>query len=514
MKAVNVEGRLPQMDGMSCHAAGDDLFIEVPPDHLRYAVMHLAESEGMRLMCMHATDARPLGRGFLVHALMSAGNIVAHVTSPLEHETYPSLSVFLPVASRFEREIRDMLGLEAEDSADKRRLVLHDKGAFAPLRKDFAWDSRPDVVPEEYEFQKVDGEGVFEIPVGPVHAGVIEPGHFRFSVAGEPVQKLEIRLGYVHKGVEKLSERMPYRQGAALAERVSGDNGVAHALAYCQAVEGLADVEIPDRARSARVILAELERLHCHFGDIGGIALDTAFSVPAAALYHLRERALDLNERVSGSRLLRSMVVPGGLRRDLSDGDLDAIRAGTVAFKLEFDSICRRMLRAHSFLERVEGTGVLTQEAAVALGVVGPAARASGLSMDVRRDRPYAAYGELSLKVPMGREGDVAARMLVKMEEVAESMSLIDQAIGAMRPGPVRAECAPGEGTAFSLTESHRGETLHWIMSGDGRPYRHKIRDASFMNWPALEAAVPNNMVPDFPLINKSFNLSYSGNDL
>jgi Ni,Fe-hydrogenase III large subunit len=411
-----------------------------------------------------------------------------------------------------------MFGLEAVGHPDPRPLVLYDDWptGYHPLRKDFSLSTRPPRVSNEYRYTRVEGEGVYEIPVGPVHAGVIEPGHFRFSVAGEPIINLEVRLGYVHRGIEKISESTPYAKGPRLAERISGDNCMAHSTAFCQAVESLGSVEVPERGEYVRTALLELERLYNLFGDIAGIALDTAYSVAAANGYLLREKALDLNERLTGSRLLRSVNVLGGDRKDPFADDKEGTLAALVRMKLEFEDLVRLLTVSPSLMDRLETTGVLSRELAEKLNVVGPVARASGVDRDVRRDHPYAAYGKLSFLVPRQTEGDVYARMRVKIDEVRESFSLIDQVLDGMPAGPVRAELGNGpEGElAMALGESPRGELMHWIMTGRGVPARHKIRDASFCNWLALEEAVVGNIVPDFPLINKSFNLSYSGNDL
>lgn len=501
---------------------GRDLRLTIRSDALVPLARHLRKELGARLVTLHATDDRALEGCFKLHLVMAPQGLDAFVsaTAPLGlgEWRYESLTPIINDADWYEREIQDMFGLVAIGHPDPRPLVLHEdwpEGRY-PLRKDYPAGERPSRVNGEYHFTKVEGEGVYEIPVGPVHAGVIEPGHFRFSVAGEPIINLEVRLGYVHRGVEKLSESTPYAKGVYLAERISGDNSVAHSTAYCQAVEALASCQVPERAEYVRVVMLELERLYNLFGDIAGIALDTALSVPAANGYLLREKAMNMNECLTGSRLLRSVNVLGGVRRDLTPNDREKVLATMVKLKLEFDDLVTLMLTSPSMMDRVETTGKLTREMAVDLNVVGPAARASGVDRDVRRDHPYAAYGKLNFLVPTQQSGDVAARMKVKMDEVRESFSLIEQALDSMPAGPVRAKLGsvPQGHTACSLVESPRGEIVHWIMAGRGAPSRHKVRDASFCNWLAMEQAVLGNIVPDFPLINKSFNLSYAGNDL
>jgi Ni,Fe-hydrogenase III large subunit len=330
------------------------------------------------------------------------------------------------------------------------------------------------------------------------------------------VINLEVRLGYVHKGIERLSESMPYARGVYLAERISGDNGFAHSTAYCQAVEQIAGVRAPERAEYLRTVFLEMERIYNHLGDAGGIALDTAYSVGAQHAYILRERMLQLNDEICGSRLLRSINCIGGVRRDVTKEDVAKLRAALIAVKLDLNDFVGLVTRMPALLDRTETTGILPTEAAKNLDVVGPGARASGIDRDVRRDHPYAAYGKMSFNVHTLKEGDVNARMQVKIFELYDSMSIIEQALDTLPGGDifVPVKDVPADRIGMSLVEAPRGELVHWILSGDGKPYRHKVRDPSFCNWPALEIAVPGNIVPDFPLVNKSFNLSYSGNDL
>jgi formate hydrogenlyase subunit 5 len=510
-------------DIISRRVRGDEIWFEVRKRSLPKVAGHIHNSWGASLVSMHAVDNRALTGDFKLCVLLALKGEEELVTiiSSVEAGSceYPSVTPEICCADWYEREIRDFFGLRAIGHPDPRPLVLWDDwpaGAY-PLRKDFDGRARVPRVPDPYQFRRVEGEGVYEIPVGPVHAGVIEPGHFRFSVAGEPVLNLEVRLGYVHKGIEKLSERTPYESGPYLAERISGDNGFAHSLAYCQAVERIAFVDAPERAQYLRCIFAELERIYNHLGDVGGIALDTAFNVGAQHAYLMRERMLDLNDLLTGSRLLRSVNCLGGVRKDITPSSTSKIVSSLVSLKLDLNDFIDLVTKSQSVLERVENTGVLSMEAAKDLDILGPGARASGVDRDVRRDRPYAAYRRLSFKVPLRTPGDVNARMSVKLEELFESMSMIEQALSNLPDGPLRNEIKrvePGL-TGMSMVESPRGELLHWIISGEGgRPFRHKVRDASFHNWRALEVAVLGDIVPDFPLINKSFNLSYSGNDM
>ncbi|HWM80190.1 MAG TPA: formate hydrogenase, partial [Methylomirabilota bacterium] len=385
---------------------------------------------------------------------------------------------------------------------------------FFPLRKDalageFADDGRP------FPFVEVGGEGVYEIPVGPVHAGVIEPGHFRFSVVGETIINMRARLYYTHKGTEKLFEGRAPVAGLELAERVSGDTTAGHSMAYCQALEALGGTVVPDRARYLRVVLLEMERLYNHVADFGMIANDTGFAVAHSHCFRIRERLLRLNKRLTGSRLLRGGVVPGGVGHDLPpDLDLPAEVGGALA---DFEEIVALSLASSLVQDRLEGTGMLTARTARDHGVLGYVARASGIDADLRRDHPFAAYGDLSFRVPVFTSGDVKARTLVRVEEARESARLIRQAVESMPEGPLAAPLGalPAFEPGWGMVEGWRGAIIHWVMAdAGGALYRVKIMDPSFLNWRPLSYALLKNIVPDFPLCNKSFNQSYSGNDL
>jgi Ni,Fe-hydrogenase III large subunit len=367
-----------------------------------------------------------------------------------------------------------------------------------------------------HPFRPVTGEGVLHIPVGPVHAGIIEPGHFRFGVAGEPVLYLQLRLFYVHKGIEKRFERLPWRHGLQLAQSISGDTAVGHGLAFTHALERLAGCEPPPRARYLRVVLLELERVYNHIADVGAIATDVAFSVPAAHAQLLRERLVALHERLFGSRLLRHTLVPGGVRVDLGDAGRQELQAHLRRLDGDFASLVRQMIDSGSFTDRVDGTGVLPLETARDIGVVGLAARASGIEEDLRRDLPHDAYDCLRFEVPVEGGGDVRARLMVRAREVRQSLGILQQALSALPGSPLASPlpALPPRASALGWAEGWRGPCLHWVRTdASGGLDRVRIVDPSFHNWPALALAVPGNIVPDFPVINKSFNLSYSGND-
>jgi Ni,Fe-hydrogenase III large subunit len=430
----------------------------------------------------------------------------------------PSLATRSFAASRNEREVHDLFGIAPTGHPDLRRLALHQfwPPDYHPLRRDAAprMDLRDDGTP--FPFRRVEGEGVFEITVGPVHAGIIEPGHFRFSVEGETIVSLETRLGFVHKGTEKLFETVPLQRTVELAERISGDTSVGHALAHCRALEALAGCVVPPRAAALRAVLLELERLYNHVGDVGMIVNDTGYSFGHAHCFRLREELLRLNARVTGHRLLRGAVVPGGVAGAAQAPPPDL--AETVARLVrEFVEVAQGALDNTWVLERLQGTGRLTPRTARDIMAVGMVARASGIDADARRDAPFPPYDALGVKVPVYDTGDVWARTMVRLDEARESARLIAALLYALPESDSPATVGPlREGDhATAVVEGWRGPLWHWILAdGPARLGRVKVIDPSARNWPALEYAVLNNIVPDFPLCNKSFNLSYSGNDL
>jgi Ni,Fe-hydrogenase III large subunit/Ni,Fe-hydrogenase III component G len=475
-----------------------------------------------RLAGVFAEDLRAAAAAFSVNyvfALDAAGSfLICRTPVAAARPEFMSLTNAVPAANWQEREIQDLFGLKLIGHPNPRRCALHDDWPEVyPLRKDF--DLRTALPPftgERHKFRKVEGEGVFQVPVGPVHAGIIEPGHFLFSVAGEPVLYLQIRLFYTHKGTEKLFESMPVSHGVCLAESVSGDSGLAHATAFCHAVERAAGVDVPLRARVLRTAGLELERLYNHVADIGAIATDVAFVVANAHAMRLKERVLRLNEMLCGHRLLRGFACPGGVRCDWSHQQIEAIATFLPGWRAEFESMVALIQDSSSTRDRLETTGILSPQTARDLGVVGIAGRASGFNHDLRRDFPHLAYDRVKFAVPVYQEGDVLRRMQVRIDEVRESLSIIGQLLHELPAGPVRIPVPPLEENRVALgyVEGWRGEIFYWIRSGpNGRLARCKIKDPSLQNWPALSEAILENIVPDFPVVNKSFNLSYSGTD-
>jgi Ni,Fe-hydrogenase III large subunit/Ni,Fe-hydrogenase III component G len=501
-----------------------ELRVDVDKGALPAVADRLVSGLGARLASLFATDERVWNAAYALHQVwfLQRHRTFLRVSSHIDpaHPRFPSIAAKHPAANWFEREVMDSFGLVPEGHPNPTRVSVHDdwpEGAWA-LRKDFPDDTK---VPRSdgslHPFRPVTGEGVFQVPVGPVHAGIIEPGHFRFGVAGEPVLYLQLRLFYVHKGTEKRFERLPWRHGIFLAESISGDSAVGHALAFAHAIERMTGCEPPPRARHLRVVLLELERVYNHVSDIGAIATDVAFAVPAAHAQLLRERLVSLQERLFGSRLLRGTVAIGGVKSDLSPAGREELRGQLRRLKADFESLVTLLIDSGSFTDRIDGPGVLPKEAARDLGVVGLAARASGLDEDLRRDHPHDAYGELRFEVPVEEGGDVRARLMVRAREVEQSLAILQQALGTLPESALRtpppAELPPFS-AALGWAEGWRGPCLHWVETDAyGALTRVKVTDPSFRNWPGLALAVPGNIIPDFPVINKSFNLSYSGND-
>ena len=472
----------------------------------------------------HGHDGRGGARRavYLFTAIAPDRRIELHVPLDPDRPQVPSLAGLSFPAGRFEREMRDLFGIVPVDHPLPRRLVRHfhwPRGWYPML----AAAGDPPAFGDQdgpYPFRIVDGPGVYEIPVGPVHAGMIEPGHFRFSVVGETILKFKARLWFVHRGIEKLFQGRTPQHALELAERVSGDTSVGHALAFCQAVEDTRSVVISDDAQRRRGILLELERLYNHITDIGALCNDVGHSVLNAHAGRIREQLLRINDQVTGHRLLRGAVYPGGARlHQLPDP------TGLHAIAADIGEVVALALDHGVVRDRFTGTAVLTAEQAFDLGTLGYVARASGLTLDARHDHP-------TLTAPHPRtvhtrtEGDVLARFLARAEEITTSVAMIttwvEQLDGRHRDTTPRSgtttTAGGGGGAAGSgvgIVEGWRGTIVHRVELGpDGLLSRVKIVDPSFFNWPALPVALADTIVPDFPLVNKSFNLSYAGNDL
>jgi Ni,Fe-hydrogenase III large subunit/Ni,Fe-hydrogenase III component G len=438
----------------------------------------------------------------------------------------PSLTTVVPAANWHEREMQDLFGIVPVGHPDPRPLVVHDgwpRGVF-PLRKAFDGSRRVPVVPvepaAEFPHLVAEGEGVFEIPVGPIHAGIIEPGHFRFTSVGETVLHLDARLFYTHRGLEKRMEGLSPLDAFYVAERICGVCSLAHGLGYCEALEQIAGVDAPPRARLIRSIALELERLYNHVGDVGNVCAGAAFHYGTATGMRLKERLQQMNERLAGNRFLRGLVIPGGVRLDLSD-DLLGVLAATLQDTLAgLDGLMERIEANPSVVDRLDDTGILLHQAALDLAVAGVAARASGVDRDARRDHPHAAFAGLEppdLHVVTVSGGDTMARVTVRALEARESIRLVRELVRRLEPGPLRvalAEPLPGGRIGISAIESPRGEAVHWLRTdAGGRVERYHLRSPSYHNWPAVALAAETAIVPDFPLVNKSFELCYSCTD-
>jgi Ni,Fe-hydrogenase III large subunit/Ni,Fe-hydrogenase III component G len=500
----------------------NEIYIHAKMDLVAGFTAYLYHRWQARLVSLFADDARE-GSGafhlYYIFALDAAGGfIILRVPVPSDKPEFASLTNAIPAVSWQEREVQDLFGLKLIGHPNPHRCALHDDWPEVfPLRKDF--DLRTKLPPfqgERHKFRTVEGEGVFQVPVGPVHAGIIEPGHFLFSVAGEPVLYLQLRLFYTHKGTEKLFENLPVQHCVRLAESISGDSSFAHATAFCHAIERAANVEAPPRAKFLRSICLELERLGNHIGDIGAICTDVAFVTANMHCMRLKERVLRVNESLTGNRLLRGMACPGGVRFDFDAEQIKSLSQLVVGLRPEFDSIVQIIEGSSSTLDRLETTGVLKPKVAQDFGVVGIAGRASGFDHDLRREFPHAAYDQVKVRVPVYQAGDVKHRMQIRIDEVRESFSLIEQFLTKLPDGELRAEIGelPADVTALGYVEGWRGEIFHWIRTAPGnRLARCKVKDPSLQNWPVLSEAIQGNIVPDFPVVNKSFNLSYSGTD-
>jgi Ni,Fe-hydrogenase III large subunit len=453
--------------------------------------------------------------------VVAAGLLIA--TLPLADETYPDVSSIFPVANRMQRAVFDLLGLRASGASDTREWLRHaawSQDVF-PLRTDFR-RNRVDSTSgtgalDDYRFVAVAGDGVHEIPVGPVHAGTIEPGHFRFSVIGERVLRLEERLGYKHKGVEKRFESLDVVAGAKLAGRISCDSTVAYAWAYAMAVETACGAEVPLRALWLRALALERERIANHLGDLGFLGNDAGLAFGLAQFSRLKEDMLRLNAELFGHRYLMDRVVPGGVLIDIDPEETMRLRAECEAIAGEI-ALLRTIYDEHAGLQdRFIGTGRVAPELAARLGLTGLAGRASAQAWDTRAQYPHAPYDVLDVHMASHLNGDVAARVTVRFDEIGESLRVLRAILDNLPLGDTLVRLPEAAEGRFGVgwVEGWRGEVFVAFEAGRaGAIRRVHPHDPSWQNWPLLEHAVLGNIVPDFPLINKSFNLSYSGHDL
>lgn len=498
----------------------------LPCNHTRVGAVRwrqtaeMLHAAGGRLLTLWGADDRDRDDRFRIYAAYLLKEGVAVVEHEMEHQatpTYPSLAEIFPCALHMERAIHDLLGI-ASMEPDHRGWLRH--GGWPqttfPLRRDFDGNQQFPINSQPYPFVQVEGDGVHEIAVGPVHAGTIEPGHFRFSVVGEKVLRLEERLGYTHKGVAKRFEEMSQTEAHRLAARLSGDSAVAFSWAYCAALEAITQTACPPRAANLRALALEHERIANHLGDLGALGNDAGFAFGLTQFSRMKEDLLRINVAAFGARYLFDFVQPGGVATDLpvsaprllQDHYL-VIEEGVSSLRVIYDN--------HAGLQdRFREAGSLSPELAEKLGAIGLAGRASGVPLDLRVAHPCSPYDRLEPKLVTQTTGDVAARVQVRFDEIFESLRLCRSLLEDSAPGPIQTDfpLAEPDRLGLGLIEGWRGPVLIALESGpDGSIRRCHAHDPSWQNWPLLEYAILGNIVPDFPLINKSFNLSYSGHD-
>jgi Ni,Fe-hydrogenase III large subunit len=424
---------------------------------------------------------------------------------------FPSIAALHPPATRLERAIHSLYGLEPVDAPDLRPwLDLGHWDVRYPLGAGIAEPAQQSA----YTFLPAEGEALHQIPVGPVHAGIIEPGHFRFTASGETVVRLEQRLGYAHKGVESLMTGATIERATRLAARTSGDSTVAYGIAFAHAVEAALNIEVPPRVPYLRALMSELERLANHFGDIGAICNDASFSLMHAHCGILREQVLRTADACFGHRLMMDRVVPGGVAADLRTEGASRIRDLLRLVEQRFPRLVELYDNTASLQDRTAGTGIVRAELARQFGAPGYVGRASGRNFDARKAPAYAPYDQLEFTVPVLAAGDVNARVWIRIREVEQSLKLVAQILARVPDGPTAAALDGDSGEGVGLAEGFRGDVLAWVRIEGLRVARCHLRDPSWFQWPLLEAAVEGNIVADFPLCNKSFNCSYSGHDL
>ena len=485
------------------------------------AARTIADTRG-RLVSMWGVDRQAAGGGIAACAAFAMFDGLVWLELQLDDpaQGVPDLAAAFPSAARMQRAMTDLSGLQVEGSQDKRIWLDHGlwSSASPPLQHEpDPKPAPPGTLPADYPFVRVEGDGVHEIAVGPVHAGIIEPGHFRFSVVGEKVLRLEEHLGYVHKGIERRFTELPPLDAHRLAGRVSGDSTVAYAWAYCMALESAWRCDIPARAAWLRALMLERERVANHLGDLGALGNDAALSFGLAQFSRLREDWQRLSKEAFGHRFMMDAIVPGGVAIDLSPSMLDRLRRQCDDIERDVRTL-KVVYDEHAGLQdRFLATGQVTPQLAAQLGLTGLAGRASGQTADLRCDHEWTPYDRFEVRMATHRNGDVAARVTVRFEETLESLRLIRAICSGMPGDGIRADVQSPASASMGAgwVEGWRGEVLVALEIGaDGRIVRCHCHDPSWQNWPVLEHAVIGNIVPDFPLINKSFNLTYSGHDL
>ncbi len=501
--------------------SGELTTVKVDRDDFTNLCDRLNREFDLRLALFYATDQIKESKTFGINAIFSLDEthewLQISSQLPEKDPNYESLTKTIMAAHWYERYAMDMFGIVATGHPDPRRLVHHENIPLDthPLRKDFAWNTKLEHDNVPYPMHHVSGEGIYEIPVGPIHAGIIEPGHFRFNVAGERIITLEGKLFFTHKGVEKLLEGKKVSEAMPFIERISGDMAASHGLAFSQAIESITDTEVSDRAKQIRSLLNELERITMHIFDIGNMCgMGTGFTVMAAQGFQIKERMMRLSQTICGNRFWRRLIIPGGLSHDLTDDELKLIQTTVEKAGTEIQALISMGRHQDGLRERLETTGVLKPEVVKAYGAVGLPARASGLALDVRHNHPYADYAQLQPEMVTLEIGDVYARFKMRYRELAISANLVEKIIKNLKPDSIYTELKEKDGLGISAVEAWRGEILTVVQIKDGVIERCVARDPSFCNWALFGEIGPGNIVPDFPLCNKSLNLSYSGTDM
>jgi Ni,Fe-hydrogenase III large subunit/Ni,Fe-hydrogenase III component G len=494
--------------------------LSVMPNELRQTASTLTQ-KGLQFLTMVVSDERRLSIGGFVIRYVFGSKANRDITIlesvvPESNPRFQSVTPLLPAVSWYEREAHEMFGVFPDEHPDLRPLVLHEhwpKGVY-PLRRDYPLEqTEPRVLDATWSYPKVEGQGVYEVPVGPIHASVIEPGHFRFHVMGDNVLHLEAKVFFTHRGIEKKSEGLHVENGLKLAQNLCGVCSVSNVLSYVQAVEQIASATIPLRALYLRSLLAELERLYNHVSDLGNICGGIGFIYGTNEGSRLKERLLQMNETLTGHRYLRGMITLGGVASDFTHSQLNKVLETITGVQTELREIVDVILSHDIVQARFRKVGTLPYDLAQAFGAVGPAGRASGLHLDTRRDFPYAAYSRLTFQSPVLQAGDVLARYKMRFLEAEQTFSMIQQIITQLPDGPIVAPIGELHPFTFGLgiTESPRGENVHFVMSGENNTiFRYRIRSAAYANWPVVPLCAPDNSIADFPLINKSFELCYA----
>jgi len=507
---LNAELRLP-----------NHVVLEVEPGAFTEGVIKIYADAWLnaRYLSLLAVDEQS---HFSLHLLflLKSHKVVLSIQTKLERTNpiYPALSSSIPAAEWHEREIHDLFGIVPE-GGDLRPLVLHrdwPRGEHYPMRHDFNPALTPVIQEVPHQFDMPEGAGRHQVAVGPIHAGIIEPGHLRFSVTGEHIHRFDAQLFYTHKGIEKMAEGQPCLDVLTLVEHVCGMCAFAHSLAFTQAIENLAEVEIPKRAVVFRAILLEMERLASHFSDLSAICSAGGFTFASARAAYFRELILQMNQPLSGHRFLRGINTVGGLLKEPSGENLTQALKNLAELGRQFSEWRALVLNTDSFLDRVDSSGYLSQETARQLGLVGPTARGSGMDDDMRRDFPYQVHTQLPVQVKVSEQGDVFSRMMVRIEEVEESISQVSRLIATLPGGvsfkPIPEQKLVPDKAVIGIVESAKGSLIHWVMLGEKQQvYRWHVRSAPYMNWRGVvHATMGQNIVPDAPLVNKSFNLCYA----